>query len=487
MNDKEMSTAIADNSAELHLLSAMLIRNGECIPAVAAILDADDFYSPQNRVTFRTIVKLYAEGTPPNLLSIMDELRKTGELDKVGAEYVFALDQWESTNAYAVSHAKIVKEKSNLRCLQFTSAKIAQEAQKGITPLNQLISAATTAFSALITSTEAAQLSNINDYFKNDFLKDLEEMSRFNGLSTGFDNIDEVQILLPGLYLVGAEPAIGKTTFVWQILEQMARNGCKCIYCSYEMSKKALYRKSAARAIFEMDNVFSELTASNLHRNLKFLNHEITIRAAMSKVLSANMDLNVLEMRDENVDALIRTLKPFCTGDKQPVIAIDYIQIIPSDKEIKAAVDETLRKLQVFQRDTNAIIFCISSFNRANYRFPVTFASFKESGACEYSADVMWGLQLNVVNKLGNKKPLEVDEAISDAIRAQPREIQLKCIKNRNGAAYSCYFKYYSANDTFKVCEAEDFIGTGDDDIPAHIADSVSGTGNSTNGNSDDD
>ena len=306
MNDKEMSTAIADNSAELHLLSAMLIRNGECIPAVAAILDADDFYSPQNRVTFRTIVKLYAEGTPPNLLSIMDELRKTGELDKVGAEYVFALDQWESTNAYAVSHAKIVKEKSNLRCLQFTSAKIAQEAQKGITPLNQLISAATTAFSALITSTEAAQLSNINDYFKNDFLKDLEEMSRFNGLSTGFDNIDEVQILLPGLYLVGAEPAIGKTTFVWQILEQMARNGCKCIYCSYEMSKKALYRKSAARAIFEMDNVFSELTASNLHRNLKFLNHEITIRAAMSKVLSANMDLNVLEMRDENVDALIR-------------------------------------------------------------------------------------------------------------------------------------------------------------------------------------
>ena len=117
----------------------------------------------------------------------------------------------------------------------------------------------------------------------------------------------------------------------------------------------------------------------------------------------------------------------------------------------------------------------------------MTFASFKESGACEYSADVMWGLQLNVVNKLGNKKPLEVDEAISDAIRAQPREIQLKCIKNRNGAAYSCYFKYYSANDTFKVCEAEDFIGTGDDDIPAHIADSVSGTGNSTNGNSDDD
>ena len=132
MIEKKMSTPIADNSAEQHVLSAMLIRDGECVPA-------DDFYSPKNRVAFRTIVKLYSEGTPPNLISIMDELRKTGELEKVGVEYIFSLDQWASTNAYAESHAKIIKEKSNLRRAKDAAEKVISDAEKGTKPIADIL------------------------------------------------------------------------------------------------------------------------------------------------------------------------------------------------------------------------------------------------------------------------------------------------------------------------------------------------------------
>ena len=202
------------------------------------------------------------------------------------------------------------------------------------------------------------------------------------------------------------------------------------------------------------------MTASNLHNNFKYLNHEITIRAAMSKLRDAKLDLRVLELHGENIDNLIRKLTPLASTDKQLVVCIDYVQIVAVEgKDGKAAVDEVLRRLSVFQRDTNSIIFVVSSFNRAGYRQPITYASFKESGALEYSAVALLGLQLAAVNKItGKENAIELDKLISDALKAQPRQVILRCIKYRNGSNFDCCFNYYSAHDTFEPCDGFDEI-----------------------------
>ena len=476
MNEKEMSTPIADNSAELHLLSAMLIRNGECIPAVTAILDANDFYSPQNRVAFRTIVKLYAEGTPPDLISVLDELRKTGELDKVGSEYVFALDQWETTNVYAAAHAKIVKEKSNLRRLQATAERITRDAASGNVPVNQLISAATTEFSAITgNADEQFKLSSLNDSLDDSFLDKLVELSDRHRISTGFDNFNAAQAFLPGLYFIGAEPGVGKTDFVWQVLEQMARNDCKCVYASYEMTKNDMLRRILAREIFKHD-VFTPLTVSNLGENLKWPEHRTTAADAMARLKAENLDLHILELYGQNVDSLIRRLMPLRPDAKSFVVAIDYLQVlaaVTNPDNPKIAVDECLRKIKNFQNDTGAVIFVVSSFNRAGYRIPVSYASFKESGSCEYFAEAMFGLQLYAVNLITGKEKsaVEVSNLIDAAFKEQPRQVQLRCIKNRNGTVYDLFFKYYSANSFFEPCDEQDFYR---DEIPAHIAEKTS-------------
>ena len=80
MKGDSMSTPIADLEKEKFVLSAMLIRDGECVPEVVAALNANDFYRPVHRIVFRTIAKLYSEGTPPNALSIISELERTNEL-----------------------------------------------------------------------------------------------------------------------------------------------------------------------------------------------------------------------------------------------------------------------------------------------------------------------------------------------------------------------------------------------------------------------
>ena len=72
-------------------------------------------------------------------------------------------------------------------------------------------------------------------------------MKEYGKRETGYANIDAEQIFTPELYVLGGLPTLGKTTFAWQLLEQLARRGEKCIYCSYEMSEFELFTKSLMR------------------------------------------------------------------------------------------------------------------------------------------------------------------------------------------------------------------------------------------------
>ena len=84
---------------------------------------------------------------------------------------------------------------------------------------------------------------------------------------------------------------------------------------------------------------------------------------------------------------------------------------------------------------------------------PIDFSSFKESGGIEYTCDVMWGLQLNIMNDELFDKEAKLKakrEAVKKAKIANPRDIELVCLKNRYGvSSYSCRFKYYARYDYF--------------------------------------
>ena len=127
------------------------------------------------------------------------------------------------------------------------------------------------------------------------------------------------------------------------------------------------------------------------------------------------------------------------------VALLDYLQIIPptdprqSDKE---KVDNIVRGLKKLQSENDLVVFVVSSINRANYLNPVDFESFKESGGIEYTADVVWGLQLQILNDdlfSKDNKIKEKRETVRAAKKAIPRKIELLCLKNRYGvSSYSC-------------------------------------------------
>lgn len=459
MNETENAIPQA-KEMELELLGSLLIRKGEIIPKVAAIISPDDFYLAVHREVYQIILDLHKSGTIPTILSIYNKAEKHPDFKdnkKIFTEVITSLGEVAFTNAYAEDDARTIKEKSIRRQLiQFAKVfqKDLNDAQKETT---DLLSSAEKIFRSFNDTAAPAKLITPNFYFSERLDSDIEKTKAFAKRKTGFSNIDEYQIFSPGLYIIGATPAAGKTTFCWQLLEQLAENGENVIFCSYEMSALELYSKTLARNLFLRDRN-SKLTAADIRRGslsatLQTLKQELKNDKNLKGV-------NLFELREENVDDLLRLIRPHCTGkEKSPVVCIDYLQIVPSsdNKRLttdKMKIDDIVHKLKTFQRETNTTFIVVSSFNRTNYAQQVSFESFKESGGIEYSADVIWAMQLNAVNELtGGESVSQVREHFENAKKQQPREIQLKCLKNRQGQNYDCFFNYYSAHDLFEVLE----------------------------------
>jgi replicative DNA helicase len=85
--------------------------------------------------------------------------------------------------------------------------------------------------------------------------------------------------------------------------------------------------------------------------------------------------------------------------------------------------------------------------NRGNYETDISQAAFKESGGIEYSSDLLLGLQFQALDPAIKKQAFDHDAEMA----ANPREVQLKIIKQRDGIAGArVNFKYHAAYNVFE-------------------------------------
>jgi replicative DNA helicase len=275
-------------------------------------------------------------------------------------------------------------------------------------------------------------------------------MTKYKSKSTGFKDLDKaLNGIVPGLYVIGAISSLGKTTFVSQIADQMAIEGESVLFFSLEQSRFELVAKSISRETYKISPKEAKTSLNIMQANFS----EATYNAVENyssyadkiRVIEGNFDMDVFKIR-EIVEMFIQKTHI------KPVVVIDYLQILKpiNDKMTdKAQVDYNVSELKRISRDNDIPLFVICSFNRENYTSTVDFKSFKESGAIEYGADVVLGLQLSVINQLPNNVT-EQRELINKAKSQKVREIDLICLKNRNGKSYfKCRYKYYSAFNVF--------------------------------------
>ncbi len=446
---------IASSDLERDLLGMLIFSKGDAVPAISDFLSPNDFFIPAFKDIFSSILNIYRQGFKLNIHSLSLDLKASFPDKPDLLKIAVSLKEGAFSDSYVIPYAKKIKEHSLRSQLADYTEGFHDKLSNADEDLDSLIVDAKNFLQSFDYVDAPNSLITQSFFFDQLFFPELDRCKLYANRKTGFFNIDEHQIFAPGLYVLGATPACGKTTFAWQLLNQLSQNGEFCIFCSYEMSKIELYTKSLARELFLRDNN-STITAADIRKGAKSdLLDEIVLDIIHG---NSNFNVSLFELQDESIDDLLRLLKPLCKNrDKPPVVCLDYLQIVPSnDKKLlsdKAKIDDIVRKLKTFQRETNTTFIVISSFNRINYYAQVTFESFKESGNIEYTADVIWALQLNAANqiKFGDSVS-DTRKKFEDAKRQQPREIQLKCLKNRSGMNYDCFFNYFSAHDYFEPC-----------------------------------
>ena len=294
-----------------------------------------------------------------------------------------------------------------------------------------------------------------------DFIQDIEARFNKDSISTGFKKVNELLDggFYPGLYIIGAVSSLGKTTFALQIADNAAKNGNDVIIFSLEMGKQELTAKSLSRLSFmRAKNWDLEISNATTTRNLLNGNCLKTKRQAeyMNEVLkdyaayAGNLyyHIGIGDIGVEKIKDVIA--KHIRVTGKKPLVIIDYLQILaPFDIRAtdKQNTDKAVVELKRASRDYDVPVFAISSFNRENYTSPVNIASFKESGAIEYTSDILMALQFKGMDfQKTQDGRFEDDKSRTARIMALRQEqekaaempgkmqnLQLKVLKNRNG------------------------------------------------------
>jgi len=236
------------------VLSAILIEK-EAMTKVLDILEADSFYKPAHQAIYRSMRRLFERSQPIDLLMVMEDLKKAGELEVVGgAAYLAQLTSKVTSSANIEYHARIVTEKFIQRELIRTSTEIIKDAYEDGTDVLDLLDKAGNYVFEITERNMGKQVADMGT-LANQLLEQLtmlrDKEDGLTGVPTGFTELDRLTSGLQSsdLIIIAARPAMGKTSFVLSLARSAAvEYGRGVALFSLEMSAAQL-----AGRIFSQD------------------------------------------------------------------------------------------------------------------------------------------------------------------------------------------------------------------------------------------
>lgn len=297
------------------------------------------------------------------------------------------------------------------------------------------------------------------------FLKVVNENKERKATPTGFTSLDILLDggLYPGLYIIGAISSLGKTTFSLQVMDNIAKSGRDVIVFSLEMSKFEMMSKSISRLT---------LATENRKTTREILNGDIPSSVLDQYKREYSSNVYIVDGCNDGITAkdIYKIVKKHIdvTGNT-PIVMVDYLQILEPEEmrgTEKQNTDKNVKTLKSIATTFNTTVLAISSFNRENYNNPVSLTSFKESGAIEYSSDVLIGLQYSFMDYTPGETDKNRRTRIRDNLKkcgdlakqGLPVDVDIKILKNRNGAKGSTSLKFIPKYNLFY-----DFIGEDDE------------------------
>ncbi len=378
--------------AEQSVIGAMLM-DRDAVIAASEIVTADEFYQRQYGIMFESMVELFNEGKPVDLVTLQNRLKEKDVPPEVSSlEFVRDIITMVPTSANVRSYANIVREKAVLRKLIKVNEEIANTCYAGKEKLEDILAMTEKSVFDLLQTRSGGDFVPIRQVALN-VLEKIETASRnqgaVTGIPTGFIDLDyKTSGMQPSDFiLIAARPSMGKTAFVLNLVDYVAvKKNMPCMIFSLEMSKEQLVN----RMLSMESNVDSQKlrTGSLTDSDWDAVVEGIGIIGGSKLIIDDTPGISITELRSK-----CRKMK---LEYGLSMIIIDYLQLMSgsgkSGDNRQQEISEISRSLKALAREMNAPVVALSQLSRAcetRQDHRPMLSDLRESGAIEQDADVV--------------------------------------------------------------------------------------------------
>ena len=379
--------------AEANVLAAMML-SPEVVEDALVELVPDDFYRPSHKTIFTAMHEMYDRNIPIDSISLIDHLNSMGKLEAVGGE-AYVIDLMGNTMALASwqHHAQIVRRDSMLREIIGATNQINALAYDAPTDTKEVIERAESMLLSVTEREVRSSYKTLSDFMVEAY-NEAQEVSQnqgdVHGAPTGYPSLDRMLMgLREGqLIVLGARPAVGKTSFALNLALNAANAGYTVGFFSLEMSGKEIAQRFiCAQAMVSMTNFRTGRISPQDWANI----NEAT--AELSK-----LDILIDDTPGTTVTEIRAKARRMLHNKEKAVIVLDYLQLVnpPAGKNYNGnravEVSEMSRGLKIMAKELEVPVIMLSQLNRSlegrTGKRP-QMSDLRESGSIEQDADIV--------------------------------------------------------------------------------------------------
>lgn len=386
------STAVPHSrEAEEAVVGAVFI-NPEVYYDVAQFLNADDFYIHRHRFIWDAFNSLHEQRVPVDLLTVANELERTGQLSEVGGPaYLTTLVNQVPSSLNAESYGRIVEGFSVRRKMINAANQIASIAYNEKTSVEEVMNEAEKAIfnvSERRLKHDLQPIKNVlSEYY--DRIDDLAKRpDEIVGVPTGFIDLDKMLTgLQPSdLLIIAGRPGQGKTGFLLSIAKNAGLTHKKHVAIfSLEMANEQVVQRLIAQ---ETGIDSQRLRTGKLNDNeWPLFTHAIEVFGDTHIFLDDTPAITPLQLRTK--------CRRLHMEHRLDLVIVDYLQLMGGDTRTDNRVQEVShisRSLKVLARELNVPVLAAAQLSRAveqrSDKKPV-LSDLRESGSLEQDADIV--------------------------------------------------------------------------------------------------
>jgi len=428
--------------AEKIILSSLLI-SSEAIEITLRSVNVKTFYFKNHQTLYKTIIEMYSNKTPIDLITLNSYLQDNGQLEEIGGvEVLIELINYVPNLLYLEDYINLIRDKFLRRTLIKLGYELINSAYITNISLESILFNLESDIFNLTNEIKQQKLISSAELLSQVFLELKQKALKpsLSGIPSGFFDLDSFTqgFQKSDLIIIAARPSMGKTALALNISSNIIKNlNLPVLFFSLEMSKEQLIY----RLLTNETNITNfRLKTGNIYKD-DWIKLNTTI-----KYLSG-LPLFFDDTPNPSINDIKTKIKKIIFEQNQiGLVIIDYLQLMQNSKfkteNRTQELSQITRSLKTLAREFNVPIIALSQLSRSvesrlNKR-PI-LSDLRESGSIEQDADLVLMLYRESYYNL-----TKLDDEINS-----PDQVELIIAKQRNGPVGTVDLQFDSKQTKF--------------------------------------